>query len=55
MNEKETMEGTLEELIVALTEEAESLAHSKPKDLFALVASILSDLFGSAQGSRSWH
>ena len=55
MSEYETMESTLDDLVVALTEEARSLAHNKPNDLFVLVAHILSNLFGSAPGSRSWH
>jgi hypothetical protein len=55
MNEEESMEGTLDDLVIALTEEAEWLARSKPTALFALVASVLSDLFGSAPGSSSWH
>ena len=55
MNEEESMEGTLNDLVIALTEEAEWLAQSKPTALVALVASVLSDLFGSAPGSSSWH
>jgi hypothetical protein len=55
MNENESIEGTLDELVVALTEEADWLAHSEPTALFALVSSILSDLFGSVPGSNSWH
>lgn len=55
MNEEESIESTVDDLVVALTEEAESLAHSNRNDLFAVVAYILSDLFDSTPGSRSWH
>jgi hypothetical protein len=55
MSNEETLETTLGDLIVALTEEAESCSHIKPRDLHILVAYILSDLFGSAPVSRSWH
>jgi len=55
MIEDESVESALDDLIVALTEEVQSLARNKPNDLIILVAYILSDLFGSAPGSRSWH
>jgi hypothetical protein len=58
MNEKETVESTLEELddlISELTARAESIAHRQPKDVMPLIAYILSELFGSERGSRSWH
>ena len=57
MNEEDVVETetTLGDPIVALSEEAESCGHVKPRDLHILVAYILADMFGSARVSRSWH
>jgi hypothetical protein len=55
MNEEEAVERALDELVVELTGEAESIAHRRPKDVIVLVGYIFSELFGSERGSRSWH
>lgn len=54
MNRRETIETTLGDLVVVLTEETARFIHDE-EGAYEVVASILEDLLGKAPISNRWH